>query len=339
MSFHQICRRPICALVFLLFGALSHTPAYATPYADSEPRQIQTQTMHRVQFTFHSAFLMNLHHFLYDMAVHKDKLAGTAWSVEPTKDEMQALDKAVEFYRSNYAKLGLREDPLMISIKQALSVEDGKRDATGLALPPALVATLNEVAPIYARTLWPMHDGSNRSWIAKAIALDQTYGAEVQAGIEHFLGAPFPMRPIRSDIVFDTGSRQGAYTDEQIVIPSARVDYQGLASLEMLYHEASHTTVTDKLEEAVSARLKATGRGESDVWHVAQFYTVGTVTHDVLAKHGIADYQTYADKRGLYKGYWAPLMPAIEAAWIPHMQDKMDLQEAAKQMVDRLPVQ
>jgi hypothetical protein len=129
----------------------------------------------------------------------------------------------------------------------------------------------------------------------------------VQAGIERDLGAPFPVAPVRDDVVFNTGTRQGAYTDDQIVMPSSRADYQGLASLEMLYHEASHTTVTAVLEEAISARLKATGRkDDSDLWHVAQFYTVGKVTQDVLARRGLA-YRSYADQRGLYAGpRWKP---------------------------------
>jgi hypothetical protein len=153
------------------------------------------------------------------------------------------------------------------------------------------------------------------------------------------MAAQFPSLPIRVDMVSDTGSRQGAYTDEQTVMPSGRADYQKLASLEMLYHEASHTTVTAPLEEALSARLGATGRNpDSDLWHVVQFYTVGAVTRDVLARHGELGYQPYADKRGLYKGYWSPLMPAVETAWRDHMAGKTDLQQAVRQMVDRLPL-
>ncbi|MEO6073417.1 MAG: hypothetical protein ABIP67_09190, partial [Burkholderiales bacterium] len=202
--------------------------------AGTAPVPESIQPTHRVTFAFHSAFLMNLHHFLYDMAVHKEKLAGVAWHSAPTEDEMRALRKAVDFYGANYAGLGLMEDMTMVGIKHALSIDDTRRDATGLALPPALAALLNEVAPVYARCLWPLHDKSNRSWIAQASALDTTYGAEIQALIERHLGASFPPEPIRDDVVFDTGSRQGAYTDEQTVMPSGRANYQGLASLEML---------------------------------------------------------------------------------------------------------
>jgi hypothetical protein len=314
----------------LLLPLLIAGPAVARSTPPSPP-------MHRVSFDFHSAFLMNLHHFLYDMAVHKDRLAGVQWQTVPTSAEMDTLREAVAFYRSHYAELALLDDATMVGIKRALSVDDARRSAAGLALPPGLAAVLDSVAPIYERGLWSLHDRSNRSWIAQARALDIVFGAEVQAGIERHLGAPFPTTPIRDDIVFSTGTRQGAYTDEQIVMPSSRADYSGLAALEMLYHEASHTTVTVPLEAAIDARLKATGRKDDlALWHVTQFYTVGKVTQDVFAKRGIA-YRSYADQRGLYTGFWAPLMPVVEAVWLPHMDGKLNLQESVNQMVDRLP--
>ena len=325
-------KKSVALLLVVVFTFVSQGMARAAPGSNKPP------SVHRLTFAFHSAFLMNLHHFLYDMAVHKEKLAHVEWQITPTQDEITALAKAVNFYAVNYASLEIRDDPPLVSIKRALSVEDSRHDLTGLGLPADLAAVLESVAPVYAKSLWPVHDKSNRAWITQASALDTAYGAEIQTAIEHHMAAQFPSLPIRVDLVFDTGSRQGAYTDEQTVMPSGRADYQKLASLEMLYHEASHTTVTAPLEEALSARL-GTGRNrDSDLWHVVQFYTVGAVTRDVLAKHGELGYQPYADKRGLYKGYWSPLMPAVETAWPDHMAGKTDLQQAVRQMVDRLPL-
>ncbi|MFL6656778.1 MAG: hypothetical protein ACJ8GW_01800 [Massilia sp.] len=323
--------RPMRKILLLLLTMHLVGAAAASPATHAVP-------VHRVRFAFHNAFLMNLHHFLYDMAVHKDKLQGLAWGSAPSEDEMRVLRGAVDFYRSNYAKLDLLDDATMVGIRHALSVDDARRTAAGLPLSPALAQVLDAVAPVYARTLWSIHENSNRAWIAQARALDTVFGAEIQAGIEGHMGAAFPRTPIRDDVVFNTGTRQGAYTDEQTVMPSDRADYQGLAALEMLYHEASHTTVTVPLEQAIAARMEASGRkGESDLWHVAQFYTVGAVTRDVLARRARLDYQPYADKRGLYSGYWAPLAPVVESVWRAHMDGKISLQEAAKGMVDRLP--
>jgi len=291
----------------------------------------------RLQLDFRSAFLMNLHHFLYNLGVHPELVEKVGWTAAPTDDEMIALRKAVAHYRDNYAKRDLLFDELMTSIKTALSVADTRREAGGLALPPQLAVTLDSAAPMYARCIWAQQDASNQQWITEAKRLDARYGAEVQEGIARYLQAPFPLTPIRIDIVVETGKRQGAYTGTQTVIPGGRPSYQGLASLEMVYHEISHIASTEKLEDAIEARLKATQRKiDSDLWHAVQFYTVGTVVKDAYKRDGIA-YEPYADKGGLFKGYWSPLMPLIENEWRPYMNGKQTFDQAVARMVDQLP--
>lgn len=291
----------------------------------------------RVQLDFRSAFLMNMHHFLYNLGVHPELLEKTGWTATPTADEMATLRSAAAWYHDNYAKLDLLFDEQMTAIKTALSVADTRRDASGLALPPQLASTLNSVAPIYARCLWAQHDASNRQWIAEAKRLDERCGAEVQEGIARYLQTPFPLTPIRIDIVVETGKRQGGYTDTQTVIPGGRPSYQGLAALEMTYHEISHIASTAKLEDMIDARLKATHRSpDSDLWHAVQFYTVGTVVKAALKRRDNIDYEPYADKGGLFKGYWSPFVPIIASEWQPYMNGKQTLEQAVVRMVDQL---
>ncbi len=292
----------------------------------------------RVKLEFHSAFLMNLHHFLFNLGVHPEQLEKIGWTATPSADEMAALRGAVAWYRDNYAKRDLLFDEQMTAIKTALSVADARRHTSGLALPPQLAAALDSVAPAYARCLWAQHDASNRQWIAEAKRLDGRYGAEVQEGVARYLQAPFPLTPIRIDIVVETGKRQGAYTGTQTVMPGGRPSYQGLASLEMVYHEISHIESTTKLEDAIEARLKATQRKpDSDLWHVVQFYTVGSVVKDAYKRRDGMEYEPYADKAGLFKGYWSPLIPLVESEWRSYMNGKQTFEQAVVRMVDQLP--
>lgn len=289
----------------------------------------------RVKLEFHSAFLMNLHHFLFNLGVHPEQLEKIGWTSAPSADEMAALRGAVAWYRDNYAKRDLLFDEQLTSIKAALSVADDRHDTSGLALPAQLAAALDRAAPVYARCIWVRQDASNQQWIADAKRLDERYGAEVQEGVAGYLQTPFPLTPIRIDIVVETGKRQGAYTDTQTVIPGGRPSYQGLASLEMIYHEISHIASTAKLEDAIEARLKATQRKlDTDLWHVVQFYTVGAVVKNALKG---MEYEPYADKAGLYKGYWSPLMPLVENEWRAYMDGKQTFEQAVVRMVDRLP--
>jgi hypothetical protein len=97
-----------------------------------------------------------------------------------------------------------------------------------------------------------------------------------------------------------TGSRLGGYTDTQTVLPSGQEGYQGLAALEMLYHEATHIDVADTITDQLAAELKATHRSpDLALWHAVLFYTVGETVKAVLKRQGGLDCETYADKNGL----------------------------------------
>jgi len=315
----------------VLLAAALAAPIHGAPAAASTSGQ-------RVKFVFHSGFLMNLHHFLYNLATHPERLAAFRQAKPLTAQEADALQQAVTFYHANYAERDLLFDKDLAAIKRSLSAAaDDRRDPQALALPPQLAAHLRATAPLYARYAWPAQDAANRAWIRAAAALDARYGAAVQANIEKGLAAGFPGAPVRVDLVAETGTRQGAYTDLQAVIPSGRPSYQGLASLEMLYHETSHVQTTEPLEAAIGARLKAAGRpDESELWHVLQFYTVGRAVRLALARDGIA-YQPYADSVGLFRGYWAPFVPLIEADWQPWLEGKTGEDVAIAHMVAHLP--
>lgn len=292
----------------------------------------------RVQLAFHSGFLMNLHHFLYDLGIHPEKLEKINWTSAPSPAETATLRNAMAFYRDNYAQRDLLFDEQTTSIKTALSVADARRDTLGLALPPALASVLDRAAPIYERCIWPQQDAGNRLWIAEAKRLDERYGAAVQEGVSRYLQSGFPLTPVRIDIVVETGKRQGGYTDTQTVIPGGRASYQGIAALEMVYHEVAHIASTARLEEMIEARLKETRRPlDSDLWHAVQFYTVGKVTKDAVKRLDGIDYEPYADKAGLFTGYWSPFLPLLENDWRAYMEGRLSLQQAVGRMVDRLP--
>lgn len=319
----------------VLIAALLGTP-FGTAAADAPP-SAQGAPVQRAQFAYHSAFLMNLHHFLFNLAVHPSELAPLLQKTRATPREAAVLRMAVAFYRTNYAQRDLLFDETMAVIKRALSVQDERRDPSGLALPDGLPAVLKAAGPAYARLAWTLDDAANRAWIAEAQRLDARYGAAVQAAVEHGLGAGFPRAPVRIDVVRETGKRQGAYTDTQVVIPAGRPSYQGLASLEMLYHEAAHVQSADALEAAIAARLKAAGKPtDSELWHVLHFYTVGAAVAAAVKPDGVA-YEPYADRVGLFKSYWAAYVPLIEADWAPWLAGREGMEDALDHMVQRLP--
>jgi hypothetical protein len=314
-------------------------PALADPAPASPPQtqgQTPTQAHARVTFDYHSAFLMNLHHALYDLTRHPKQAEPLLARATPA--EAEDLRAALAFYRSRYADSDLLFGADMVAIKRALSAaDDARRDPHELALDTGEVDALAQAAPVYARLEWRRDDAANRAWIARARELDARYGAAVQGAVERGLQAGFPAAPVRVDVVFDTGTRQGGYTDTQIVLPSGRPDYQDDAVLEMLYHEAAHVQTSEHLEQAIAARARARGRDpDSELWHVLHFYTVGAAVTEVLAHDGIA-YVQYAQQRGLYAGPWAGYMAAVEGDWKPYLAGRESWQDAVEHMVQQLP--
>ncbi len=294
-----------------------------------------------LRFEFHSAFLMNLHHFLVDAARHPGRIDAVRWSVPPTPAEMDAMHEAVAFYAASFAQRDLLFDDPLRDIKHALGrADDARQQADGLGLPPALAAVLDRAAPVYARCLWASHDRVNRDWIAQVQALQGRYGAQIQPRLERIFQARFP-ESIRDDVVFTSGTFTGGYTDApppQTVIPSGRDGYGGLASLEMIWHEAAHAGPGDGLESLFETEAQAMGRPVPDnLWHAALFEAVGATVSEVLARDGIAGYVEYAQKNGVYQRAWPAYVPLLRNQWTPWIDGRGSLKGAVDAMLSAPP--
>ena len=318
---------------FARAAALSVALLVAGCAARPEPSRV-------LQFEFHSSFLLNLHHVLYDAARHPGKLDKLPWVQPPSADEMAAMREAVAFYAANVAQRDLLFDDGLGAVKHALATaDDAREDPRGLALPPGLADALARAAPVYARCLWDAQDAANRAWMARVSVLEARYGAAIQPRLERAFGRAFPPR-IRDDVVVATGTFQGAYTDEpppQTVIPSGRADYDGPAALEMIWHEAAHAGPDDGLEQAIADAAKAAHRKEPDgLWHAAHFYAVGVVVQDVLKADGV-DYVQYATKGGLYARAWPQYLPLLQSDWDAWVHGAGTQGDALRAMVAKLP--
>ena len=294
-----------------------------------------------MRFEFHSAFLMNLHHFLVDAARHPGRVDEVTWSARPTDAEMAAMHEAVAYYATTFGRRNLLFDDRLRDIKHALArADDAREQADGLGLPPALAAILDRAAPAYAHCLWASQDRVNRDWIARVQVLEARYGAQIQPRLERIFEARFPAS-LRDDIVVETGDFSGAYTDSpppQTVLPSGRPGYGGLASLEMIWHEASHTGADDKLVDLIEAEAKAMDRPvPENLWHAALFEAVGATVSDVLARDGVGGYVEYAQKNGVYSRAWPTYVPVLRDEWRAWLAGRGSLKGAVDAMLSKLP--
>ncbi|MDT9000662.1 hypothetical protein RQP53_15410 [Paucibacter sp. APW11] len=317
--------------------------------ANAAPRPAAVaQASAPIRFDFHNHFLLNLHHWLFVLSRRADlsfdqHMARTPWLAAPNETELQALSEAAAFYRGNYAALDFPFDEGLERLRHALiAAPDDQQASLGLALPPALAAQLDRVAPLYARGLWPVHRHSNARWIRVAEALNARHGASIQARLEQLFGQRFAMQRFRDDVVYATSDIRGAYTPDgppQSVLPSHREEYQGLAALEMLYHEASHTGPVEALFTQVNTKRQALGRGADRpaLWHALQFYTVGEVVRQRLREHDGVDYQPYALKNGVYGRGWAKMLAPMQRHWQAYIDGQLSLDQALDRLLVELP--
>src|SRR5450432_1851693 len=88
-------------------------------------------------FEFHSDFWLNLHHFLYEQALHPH---------EPlTGGDKIAWDKALEFYRYSMERHDLLREVRMLSIDIELAEDETLPKLVGNNAETALWQTLNSV--------------------------------------------------------------------------------------------------------------------------------------------------------------------------------------------------
>src|ERR1700761_9258356 len=122
MRIHRLARVLGCAAPLLAVFVGCVGQAASTPPAT-------------MRFEFHSAFLMNLHHFLVDAARHPGRVDAVKWDVPPTADEMAAMHEAVAFYAATFGKRSLLFDDGLRAIKHALARADDLQQRTaGLGL-------------------------------------------------------------------------------------------------------------------------------------------------------------------------------------------------------------
>jgi hypothetical protein len=79
----------------------------------------------------------------------------------------------------------------------------------------------------------------------------------------------------------------------------------GLAALEMLFHESSHSPVSDLFQRVRQAASEQKVSVPPRLWHGVLFYTAGELTTRELKAHGIA-YTPYAGQ-GLIQTCAAPV--------------------------------
>lgn len=285
----------------------------------------------RPLFAFHSGFWTNLHHYLHARARANEPLdeALPAFST----DEQRRWAGAEDFYRRQYARRSLLFDDELVRIKAALREAAARPDLSGVTIPAALRSALEDVAPVYRRHFWERHAAANRAFEAAVAVYLRRDGEAIARRLAASFDATWPAAPIPVDLVHDAGPPGNAYTvsePTQITVAAADPRHRGDATLEILFHEASHRWDARLMEDVRVVARQLGVRAPGALWHGLLFYNAGAITADRLASSGITGYEMYMHAQRTFDN------PGWHDAIARHWRDFLDGRISRREAVARV---
>jgi hypothetical protein len=152
-------------------------------------------------------------------------------------------------------------------------------------------------------------------------------------------GETWPPEPHPVDLSVQAGP-VGAYTSSppHTTIASTLPGDQGLASLEILFHEASHRWAK-RLTAAIASSAEFHHRDvPPQLWHAVLFYNAGELTRRALEEDGYAGYEEIAVTRHIYPDFCGDgCRERIAAAWNPYLDGRTSRETAIDTLVESWP--
>jgi hypothetical protein len=282
-------------------------------------------------FEFRSGVWLNLHHFL--RAVARGMPAKAALSDE----ERAAWSSAVEFYKP-YAQRDVIRDDGMVAIKNALADRGNAPTLDGAPIDAALRETLERAAPIYRKYWWPAHEASHRSWIAQAQPFLIPHAVALSRQVPAALDAAWPDKPVPVELSVTAGPDDAYTTDgPRTTLASPAAGYRGPASLEILFHEASHAWGARLFNGVARAAREQNKKVPRQLWHAVLFYNAGELTRRRYAAARV-DYVELAQAANIYKDLCGDgCRDRVKAAWDRHLSGQLTTQQALDELVRSSP--
>lgn len=343
------------AAAVLLCGC-SGAPAPAALAATAKPGTRPPADCHRAEtqrFSLHSDPWINLHHFLYEWARNASErqpgdrrravdVIERARIAELDGRERQAWERALALYRERWIARDLVDDEELVDLRDALA-EIACAAGGPDRIPAGTREALTDAMPVYRRHWWRGHHASNQQRIDEIVAGLKEHERVVTERMAEAYGGRWSPERIRVDLSAYV-SWSGAYTTndpDHITITSTTSPHiTGLNALEMLFHEASHSTF---LEEPFLAELEATFRAHGaevpdGLDHVLQFVTAAELLRSRLGGEELRSFQPYAVRSGMYERNRtrAEQRVLVEKHWLPFLAGQITRKEALNRIATEL---
>lgn len=317
---------------------------YLTIFLTITSSFVQSQSFVETKYYhFHSDFWINLHHFLYqqaagDQAAH---LRGEGYKllevgedsifIKLTADERNAIKEASKYYKNNF----IRKSLLFDLAKMRLWLQEQDEIITDTTYSSKLIDILNEVAPVYKKHFWPIHDKHNKRILELHISTIKDIEEKVLDNIQRLAGSEWPTEMIRIDLTA-YASWSGAYTQTwpnfNVIISTLDPLVLNPTFVEMVFHESSHILFLPQSSFLKSIKNKSNDlemKEPSNLWHASLFYLCGRTVQDELMDKEIA-HELVMDVKGIFSYYNTKNFRDILEKYY---QGKSSMEEAIEQLL------
>jgi hypothetical protein len=325
------------------------------PAAGAQPASASAGDCYRVEserFVFHGDPWINLHHFLFqwarDGAERSPEDHRRAVEV-PEKaqlgdlghGERQSWQRAVDFYRERLIARPLLFDRDLIALRDQLAAI-ACSPAGPETLDPEVRTVLVDAMPVYRRHWWPGHDAANKAWIQEEMEELKRFEAPLAGRLAEVYGGEWPPERIRVDVVA-YANWAGAYTtNHPDHITIAGPSYEGLAGVEILFHEVSHASFFEQriLGQVAAAFIPIGLEPPSRLFHAIQFATPAEILRSLLSDEERSGFRSVAD--GVYqRGPFSEQYQVVLTYWRPFLDGQVTraqaLHEIATELATRRP--
>jgi hypothetical protein len=287
-------------------------------------------------FEFHSDPWVNLHQRLIAEATSNkfwhSAVSTCACAIDSNGATSAPWSEAVSAYKTGIGQRSQVFDPTLAKMNLELAIATTELPRAGL--DPLLSKPLESVWETYRHGAWAADDARNRAWIEATLPIVQKWGPDIANEYAKRFRTVWPSRPIRVEVSQYAGS-VGAYTTSDPILVTMSSDdkgYVGAATLEMLFHEASHGldgTLTHDLQMAFLAKGK---HEPPKLDHAIIFYTAG----ELVRRRVGGDYVPYAYAQGVYARGWQAYEAALRVHWRAWLDDTIDYATALDRLATAL---
>jgi hypothetical protein len=309
--------------------------------------QVTDQIASTRYIEFYSNYLVNLHHFIFNKAMHysfyrneNQKQFDTLFAEiktqvdETTKKEVMI---AVKFYADSLSTKNMLFDEELTNFKISLQQSQTFDQLKINAKSPQIVTAIQNSDAFYKKYYWSEQDKKNRDFVLSKVKTIKGIESDVMTNFSKYYQYNFNGKKFRIDLT-DYATFFSAYTTTEpyvsATISSTTKKHQGTQGIEVIFHEISHAMIDSVFMMQQKICTNRNLAFDHNVWHSILFYSTGMFVKTALAKVGV-NHELYLLKNKItdFNPEVKKTMNTITDYWQQYLDGKLSMQSAMEHIL------